>query len=277
MSSNLERVIELKGKDSGKTVAIIGGIHGNEICGIKALDYLQNYLKPDAGLVYLIYGNPRAIEKGIRFIDMNLNRAFKTDEELTDRERNSYERKRALEIIPFLRRCDAILDIHSSNSLNSTPFLICEPQSFFIAERIPFPIRSFGWDVLEPGSTDNFANKNGRYAVCAECGSNNDPQSYDLALKAVSTFLTIFGIIEGPIPSKRKNQKEIFGKYVYITKENFKPIREFNDFENLTKGQLIGFDGQEKIYSESDNSVIVFARNRENPNEEAFIIGTNNL
>lgn len=273
MSRNLEKIIEFRGKLPGKTIAIIGGVHGNEICGVKTLDYLQDHLVPDAGLVYLIYGNPQAIEKKTRFIDMNLNRAFKADRELTDKEKNSYERKKALELMPLLKKCDAILDIHSSNSSKSTPFLICEPQSFFIAERMPLPIRSSGWDSLEPGGTDNFVNINGGYGMCIECGSNNDPQSYDIALKAVETFLTVCGIKKNPLPSKNKNQKEVRATYAYITKNNFGLIREFDDFEKLRKGQLIGYDGEEKICSENNNSVILFARNREGSREEAFIIG----
>ncbi len=271
--SSAKNITQINGAVNGKTVAILGGVHGNEFCGVKAIDYLRTHLRLDSGTVYLIYGNPLAIENGVRFTEMNLNRAFKEDRNLTDSEKNSYERKRALEIIPYLEQCDAVLDIHSSNSLTSTPFVICEQKSFFIAERMPFSIRSYGWDSIEPGGTDYFINKRGGYGICIECGSNNDPNAYDLALNAVDIFLLTLGLKKGKLPPINKKQKEVLAKSIYITKKNFKLAQQFSDFEKLSKNQLIGYDGDKEIFAESNDVIIVFARNRANPQEEAFILG----
>jgi succinylglutamate desuccinylase len=129
---NIEGVTTINGSKSGITLAIIAGVHGNEICGIEAIKQILPTITIKAGRVHFIYGNPRAIKKNVRQVDMNLNRAFQQDNQLSDDEKRSYERKRALELMPILDRCEAILDIHSSATRATTPFVICEPHSFLL-------------------------------------------------------------------------------------------------------------------------------------------------
>ena len=63
---------------------------------------------------------------------------------------------------------------------------------------------------------------------------------------------------------------------LYMTKsENFTLAMSFADFEQIEKGQLIGVDGGQEIRAYKD-SVIVFARNRKQINDEAFLLGEKN-
>ena len=255
----------------GKTVAVIAGVHGDETCGVRLFDKILSDFNPRSGTVYFIYGNPKAIEKGVRYTEMNLNRAFRPEKTLTEKEKQSYERKRALELMPILEKCYASLDIHSSASKESIPFVICEPKSFFIAERLPVLIKSSGWDAIHQGSTDYFVNKSGGFGLCVECGSHNDPRAQELARKCLDNFLIIMGVISGETPSKQTDQRTIIVHKQYITKNNFIPARDFADFEKLREGELIGIDGSVEIRAKKDN-VIIFCRRRKNPNEEAFIL-----
>ncbi len=270
----IEGVITITGPKTGKTVSIIGGVHGNEECGVRAIKELLPKIKITAGKIHFIYGNPLAIARVVRQTGMNLNRAFLPEKELTDAEKLSYERKRALEIMPFLEQSDALLDLHASQSKNTIPFVICEPPSFVVAKQLSFPIISCGWDELEPGSTDYFMNKMGKIGLCIECGYHYDSLSVARAKRTISDFLNLMGLTEGKIsifPSKQR-PKIIRVHSIYHTKKNFSPAREFADFEGLKKGELIGRDGTERIFA-PDDDYIVFCRRRKNSGEEAFLLG----
>mgnify|MGYP001576646047 CR=1 FL=1 len=253
-------------------MTVMCGTHGDETCGIKAVEEILPTLDIEAGSINFIYGNLEAIKRGARFIEMNLNRAFRPDQELTKKEQESYERQRALELVPYLISSAALLDIHSSKTERSTPFLICEPQAFEITKRLLFPIRSCGWDKLEPGGTDYFVNQFGGQGVCAECGYHFDSAAVGRAKKAIIDFLIINGNISGQLPSINNEQRQIDAYFIYRTKDNFVPTRNFDDFEQLYPGEIIGTDGSREIKTGSAD-YIIFCRRRPGPSEEAFILG----
>lgn len=270
----VEGVTIIEGEEKGEALTIMVGVHGNEVGGILALKEIIPQLHIKRGVVHFILGNPRAIEKNVRFIDENLNRLFVAENKLNEQQKKSYERKRAIELIPYLRESKALLDLHASASVHTTPFLICESHSFEIAKKLPFSIRSSGWDVLEPGGADWFMNQNGGSGICAECGFLNDPQSKNVASQAIYAFLSFFGAIENlPGELNIKKQREIFVNYIYKTHENFTPQKDFKDFDLVKKEQPIGSDGRKVIVAPEDG-VVIFVRKREKPNEEAFLFGT---
>ena len=259
------------GKQPGPTVTIMGGVHGNEPSGVIAIRELLPNFSVARGKVHFVIANLRAIEQNVRETDMNMNRAFKDESLFTDRRQlDSYERKRALEIMPYLNESEALLDIHSSSSEESTPFSICEPHSFDVVSRLPFQVVSHGWDVIHPGGTDYYMNKIGGKGICIECGYHLDKDGPAMAASSIQAFLILMGLIDGDIPPKIPNQKIIYAHFVYHTKVNFKLARKFGDFEEIKKGTVIGTDGGEEVAAEED-TVIIFARDVEGKGE-AFVL-----
>lgn len=57
-------------------VAVVGGIHGDEPCGVTAIEHLladpPSFERP----VALVLANERAIDRGVRYVDADLNRSF---------------------------------------------------------------------------------------------------------------------------------------------------------------------------------------------------------
>lgn len=260
----------VEGKKPGKTVVVMAGVHGNEVGGIKALKRALDEIKIDSGKVYYILGNLKAIEENKRFIDKNMNRCF-LEESLKDPV--VYEEKRAVEILPYLNKADALLDLHSSRNEFSVPFIICEPHSFHIAKKLSFPIRSNGWDSIEPGATDGYMNKFGKISICVECGQHLDEEAPNRAFESMKAFLRLMGLIEGGLEIKEMDdQREIEVNHIYITKNNLKRARVFKDFEKIKEGELIGTDGNEKVYCHQDG-VIIFSHDIEGSGEEGFILG----
>src|ERR1043166_1908524 len=101
----------------GKRLLIIGGVHGNEVCGPaairKALKPLEGgKLRLKAGSVTFIpVANPEAYRQGKRFTEHNLNRSFQRREFP-----KLYEEVVQNILAPYLENCDVLLDIHSSRA-----------------------------------------------------------------------------------------------------------------------------------------------------------------
>ncbi len=259
------------GKKAGKTVTILAGVHGNEPCGLKVLKKISKELKIKKGKVNLIVGNPRAVRSNCRFIEMNLNRAFRPTSELSIRELSSYERKRAEQIMPYLENSDYVLDIHSSSSKITKPFVICEPQSYEVVSFLPVSIISSNWDKFEPGGTDYFTNLKGGKGICIESGYSLDSSGVGVIEKSVKNLLIFAGLIEGQLSRKTKQQK-IKISYVYVVKNLYYPVREFSDFEFVESGQVVGYDGKNKIKAPFDG-FIIFNNSKKKTGEEGFILG----
>lgn len=266
-----EDFILIKGSQEGPTSVILTGVHGNERSGIEAFSTLLPDLKIDRGQVWFGYGNPRAIEANTRNSETNLNRLFKSDESLTAEQKASYEYSRAKVIQKYLDKSSALLDIHASFTPESEPFIICESNAKGIVEFLPANIVVSGFDAIQPGGTDYYMNKNGKIGICLECGYLGIPETKLVAEEGIMNFLKARGHINGQPKVRQQTFIQMFDLY-YTKTAPFKLAKEFKDFEKLTAGQVIGTDGEEKIYVTKE-SVIVFPTDCSKAGEEAFLLG----
>jgi succinylglutamate desuccinylase len=266
-----EKITQINGIVDGPTSIILAGVHGDEKCGIDAFKKIVPNLRIEKGTVLFGYGNPRAIEKSVRFVDVNLNRMFKDDKYLSDIEKESYEYKRAQFLKKYLSQADALLDVHASNTKDSTPFIICEANALNISQYLPVNLQVSGFDNVEPGGTDYYMNSIGKIGICVECGYIEDPKSTEIAAESIFAFLKARGHIKNDtFPTKRVH---IQIRDLYKTKtNNFTLSKTFKDFEQVVKDQVIGIDGSSEIKAER-NGVILFARNRNQVGSEAFLFG----
>ena len=263
----------MTGKEKGSTSIILAGTHGNEKCGIEALKKIIPNLKIERGNVLFGYGNPLAIKANKRYTETNLNRMFKDIESFSVQEKESYEYKRAQFLKIYLNQADALLDIHASSTLNSKPFIICEANARGIVGYLPVDLIVSGFDKVEPGGTDYYMNNMGKIGICVECGYLGSAQSKQAAEESVFAFLSARKHIPRGITRKKQSYIHIYN--LYLTKTNsFTLSKSFDDFEEISKNQVIGTDGEKEIRAEKDG-VILFARNREKIGEEAFLVGEN--
>lgn len=266
-----EDIIQIIGKDDGPTSMVLVGVHGNERCGVDALEKIVSGLTIKKGRVLIGYGNPRAIEANVRYIEVNLNRMFKDSAFLTENDKQSYEYKRAQFLKKYLNQADALLDIHASYTPESKPFVICEANASGVTEYLPVDLIVSGFDNVEPGGTDYYMNSIGKVGICVECGYLNDPDSTETAIKSFFAFLKARGHISNDV-SKRK-QSYIRMSDLYITKtDNFTLLKPLSDFEEVIKDQVIGIDGGIEVRAEKDG-VVLFAQNQNKVDEEAFLFG----
>lgn len=272
-SSDLrEEPLIIESGKPGPTVMILGGIHGDELCGTEAVCRLmKNPPRIDQGKLIVMYGNLHAIKQKVRQTEANLNRMFLNDEIYSEEQKQTYEYKRAQQIKPYLEQSDILLDIHSVFDPNGTPFIICENNGGEIAQYLPFPIRCSGFDNAHPGGTDGYMNSLGKIGICIECGYHNDPLASERAMNSIDIFLKVVGLQnEDASPTINRVQRSLHVNFIYSNQyAPFTLVQPFRDFQTVKEGELIGYDGDHEIKSEKDQ-IIVFARERSEPYKEAF-------
>lgn len=87
-------------------VLVLGGMHGNEPLGLSVVDLIKKM--PIKGVDSLV-ANPLAVKANSRFTSQDLNRSFPGDE-LSD----SYEARRAAEVLAKTQGYDVVLDFHNT-------------------------------------------------------------------------------------------------------------------------------------------------------------------
>ena len=170
-----------------------------------------------------------------------------------------------------LNKADALLDIHASLTKDSVPFVICDKSNIeiakiFCAEKIVCNI-----DKFHPGSTDGYMNLQSKPGFCFECGYANDPNTQNVAERAIISFLTYYESIKEKIAISKINPSII--KIIDLYKNRYGSIkvkRYFRDFEKMKDRTLIGLDGDREVYVDK-GKVVLFVRDRENVGEECFL------
>lgn len=100
-------------------VAVVGAIHGDEPCGAKAIERILENPPGVKRSVKLIVANERALERGERYVDTDLNRAFPGDPES-----EYYEDRLAADLLNELEGC-TVLALHSTQS-TAEPFALVD-------------------------------------------------------------------------------------------------------------------------------------------------------
>ncbi len=268
MSQLPEKTNFFKGSKPGNTSAILAGVHGDERAGIVALERFLPTFQISRGSVFLIFGNPEAMKRGVRYVEENLNRCF-----FSNREAGSLEARRAQELLPILDQASAVLDLHATRSDASVPFLITAGEGLSLARQLNFPILSTGWNVLEPGGTDGYMAAQGKIGICAECGSIGDEQrGVQIATQTVNDFLTLRGHIEGKVASVVRKRIVDVRQKIYRQTNTFRFAKNYSDFEPLPEGEAFAWDGP-RTYIAEPEQCIIFARPGKAIGDQVFILG----
>ncbi len=219
MSETLEglETLSQSATPSTRCLVIVGGVHGNEPAGIRAITMIKNLLRSGEwqidGNVYGLHGNPLALEKSIRFTEENLNRAFGRAENP-----NSYEAKRSSDITRWFDSLAEeysemyLIDLHSV-SLGDTRIAIYNvenPKAENWAKEIsPIPSRLAERESVLPGSLMGAFEKVGGTAIAIECGNHSSEEGATVALEHVENALSVLGMLKkSSISFKGKVQYE---------------------------------------------------------------------
>jgi len=263
----------------GPNVMVSAIVHGNEPCGVIALDWLlRDKIRPVAGTLTLAFANVAAYRafdpsdpNRTRWLDEDMNRVW--DKAVLDSDRTSIELERARELRPVLDGIDCLFDVHSMQH-PAPPLMMAgrHARAKALAARIGVPERvvrdaghAAGRRMRDYGAFDDPAS--GKTALLIECGQHWEPTSGALAIEATVRFLVETGTIasdrldafSAPAPQRHFTVIET----VTIASDHFTFAEPFIGGEILPdKGTLIGHDGDRAVYTPAANMMLVMPSKR---------------
>lgn len=295
------------GEESGPLVVAIGGIHGNEPAGVRALERLFELLAEEPlvnpgfsfrGELLALRGNLEALRTGRRFIDMDLNRIWHT-EGLRGANAGAmpveYEELRGLlsiieDVLDENPTEELILiDLHTTSAEGGVFAITGEDRpSLLLAAELGVPvIRGMLGGVS--GTTLSYF-RGGRYdferpsrAVTFEAGGHTDEQSVDRALAATVSLLRCAGCVrEEDVSTHHDEVLKRHGTgvpallelaYVHRLEGNrdFKMREGFGNFHPVEKGTILA-DGRDGPISAPHTGYVLMPLYQEQGNEGFFIV-----
>jgi predicted deacylase len=255
------RVVQkLKGSKSGPTVLFFAGVHGNEPAGVMALKQVfedlskkENTLR---GTVYGLIGNLKALAKGKRYVDMDLNRLWTKNniKMVSNKKVLLEEEKELLELLDLLREIIKnekgpfyFIDYHTTSS-KTLPFITINDSMINrkFARQFPVPI-VLGIEEFLDGPLLSYINQLGYVAVGFESGQHTDPAAITNSVAFTYMTLAASGVIG-------KMDVEDFGHYPHQLEKAATSVRDIFEVVHLHKitgvdvfKMLPGFESFQKI------------------------------
>jgi predicted deacylase len=227
--------------DGEPEVAIVGGIHGDEPCGVRAVERLLADSPDVERPVMLVIANERAIEAGKRYVDTDLNRSFPGDPAA-----DAYEKRLAAKLTELLSDCST-LSMHSTQSYDDC-FAIVNGMSEFdshICSRLSVDA------VVDAESFDRgriFASL--PRTVEVECGLQGSDQAADNAYRLAREFLGATGALPEAAIEPRTDLP-LYRLHKRVPKD---PGREYEvyatNFEHVPAGEAFAAMDEERIVAE---------------------------
>jgi len=234
--------VEYLGGDEPE-IAIIGGIHGDEPCGVNAVKHVlaaePNLERP----VALIIANEKALAAGERYLEEDLNRAFPGDAN-----GETHEARLASKIADEVSDC-LTFSMHSTQSYGEM-FALVKELSTFSREICP---RLSVEAVVDVGQHDK-----GRLfesvdkLIEVECGYQGSEEATQNAIQVTYEFLGAVGALPSkrrrpqrnlplfrlgkPVPKERASTYEVYAS-------NFEAVEPGEPFAAVENEQIIADEG----------------------------------
>jgi succinylglutamate desuccinylase len=217
-------------------VAIVGGIHGDEPCGPAAIEAL---LDADLGIerpVKLIVANEKALSRGVRYVEEDLNRAFPGAPDA-----ETHEGRLAHDLLTEIRDCE-ICSLHSTQSY-AAPFALVESTSGYARSVCPY--------LSVEALVETAGYSGGRLidypdVVELECGLQRTQTAAANAERLAREFLVATGVLAGDDEGHRRHPLPVFRLEKHISKPEADVYEVFvENFERVAEGdRFAAADGE---------------------------------
>lgn len=259
---------EFVGDAAGATLIVFGSVHGNEAGGVLALrrvaEVLPGTLPKLAGRVFFLAGNTRAIGRGVRFIDADLNRHWtaeniernQPDSNIAARCAEDREQRELLahlkQILQTARDEVYALDLHST-SAGGVPFATVGDtlRNRAFAQKFPVTILLGIEEQLE-GTILEYLNNLGAVTLGYEGGQHYAESTVAAHEALVRLALVNTGILaKEDLPGieqhfevlKRATGRprivEIRYRHAITAADDFKMKPGFENFQPVRRGELL--------------------------------------
>lgn len=185
--------------DDEKPIAVVAAIHGDEPCGVRAVQRLLAQSPTFHRHVKFIIANERAFERGVRCIDEDLNRVcpgFPTAD--------SYERRLAPRLLSEIEDSE-VLTLHSTDA-EPTPFALVQQwtpttkrlmRATGVEEAVDISYVDGGLEAFVDG-------------VAVECGPTGSDAAAETAFQILERVLINRGALSGRAETSDPNVFRIF-------------------------------------------------------------------
>ncbi|MFO0703634.1 MAG: succinylglutamate desuccinylase/aspartoacylase family protein [Patescibacteria group bacterium] len=190
---------------TSKQVIFVAGIHGSEKSPVDALIKLH---------INFVIGNPKALQKNIRYIETDLNRVFGL-------KGKTYEHRQAAKLLEVVSSRSWVIDLHTASSTTKPFVIITNKRMLKLAEIVGikdvvlFPINK---KFIE-GSLIHH-----RDGVVVECGKHNSQEVYKVVESIVHNVnnpkihkLNVFKVV-------KKNESKSKVLDFVKTKQGYYPV-----------------------------------------------------
>jgi len=224
-------------------VAVVGGIHGDEPCGVHAVETLLDDPPTVERPVAFVIANEEAIERGRRYGDTDLNRSFPGDPES-----DAHEERLAAALVDEIGDCTT-LALHSTQSYEDMFALVDTVDD--LARRVcpQLPIDA----VIETSGTNEGRIFSGIPAtVEVECGYQGSPQAADNAVTVTRAFLRALDVLPGD-PARLDGDIPVFDLNDPIPKAMGEVYEVYaNNFERVAAGERFAATDGEPVVARED-------------------------
>ncbi|HSD12049.1 MAG TPA: succinylglutamate desuccinylase/aspartoacylase family protein, partial [Patescibacteria group bacterium] len=251
--------------EPGPAAAVVGGVHGNELAGIRVIERLKRQfdagaLAPVRGTVLLAVGNPRAVAAGVRAEGEDLNRCF-TDAVLAG-EGGAYAHLRARELAAVFGGVSLGIDIHGTNT-PSRPFVVIQrgvrPGDEAVLGRLSAGLVLRDPRMVfagEPSTLDELFARSGGLGICYETGASGDDTVAGRIVAEIVAALSAGGWLPPVDPPQYRLPKAeyVLAEKILLTEAGFRFADGVGDvnFQPLAAGSRVGCHGTTPLVAPSD-------------------------
>lgn len=295
-----KRIIgRLEGTQKGPTLVFFGGIHGNEMAGVKALEYVFGKLEDTSeklkGTMIGIRGNIPAQMAGKRFLKSDLNRLWTAQKieaiqakQSSEREHEEQELAEIYQLILELLIVQSppfyFIDFHTTSS-KTLPFITINDALINrkFSQLFPVPV-ILGIEEYLEGPLLSHMNEKGYVSLGFESGRHKDLQAIKNSISFLWLALVFTRALEkSSVPDFEyhyNNLKEsanndstfyeVVHRYAISSEETFKMYNGFKSFGKVSMGTPIAIHNEREIKAEKDT--ILFMPLYQDQGEEGFFL-----
>ena len=280
----------VEGRTGGALLLCVGGLHGNEPAGVRALEAVVARVAARrdllAGDFVAVAGNLRALEAGRRFISYDLNRAWTPTriEAARGRPRSGggdgvhAEDGELLRMLAILERVSArrrgpvyVLDLHSTSG-GGGPFSTAgdKPGHRRFAMAIPVPMVRQLNEHLE-GTLTCYLDSLGYTAAVFESGQHEEPEARVRAARAIWLAIRAAGLLADPdVPEARRGYGALEREcrrlprildmmYRHPVEEEDRYVTRpgFRSFQPVRAGEVIGDDRHGEVVAPKSGRILM--------------------
>jgi succinylglutamate desuccinylase len=294
-ATRTQRIINrYKGQEHGVLFIALGGMHGNEIAGVQAIEtvfeMLQEEKKKNPDFIFTgcflgLHGNLEAINAKQRQIEKDLNRQFTPQNIARLRSLSTtelkYEDRELLDLITTITQEIAtykpsrlvILDIHTTSASGGIFAITSDmEQNIRIATKLHAPVVLGMLDGLQGTTLHYFTTPHFEIetlAVSLEAGQHDEPESVDRAISAIINCMRTIGcVLPNHVEHKHDDVLKRYSKNLpkvvelrYIhrlqPKDRFVMRPGYVNFQPIEKGEILAEDRHGVIRAKENGYILM--------------------